>query len=308
MKTFRLFSLVALAATACWTNPPIVEDGFIDTNGTTLYYKTKGTGEPIVVLHGGPGFDHQQFLPFIWELSTDYKVILYDQRGTGLSSGPVDSASITIDNFIEDLEGIRRAFDIEKMNLLGHSWGGILAMHYGIRHPDKLRSLMLCSTAASIDSFNDMDEAKSRNWLPEDIERLESIAASEAFQNNDPQSIEQFWRTYFKAYFVDQSLVATMNLAFTDNTIQYSNAVAGYLLNSVGAFDLHGDLGVIQVPTLVIHGDSDPMPVSYAVRIHEAMPNSELVVAENSGHWLFIEATEQFRSSVDNFLRRVIYQ
>jgi proline iminopeptidase len=300
-----MVAALALAASASCTTPPTIEDGYIDTNGTMLYYKTMGTGEPIVVLHGGPGFDHQQFLPFIWELATDYKVILYDQRGTGLSSGPVDSASITIDNFIEDIEGIRRAFGIEGMNLLGHSWGGMLAMHYGIRHPDKLRSLVLCSTAASAESFGDMQEAKLRNWLPEDIERFESIAASEAFQNNDRQAIEEFWRVYFKAYFVDQALVAEMNLTFTDNTIQHSNAVAGHILNSVGAFDLHGELGVISAPTLVIHGDSDPMPVSYAERIHESMPGSQLVIAENSGHWLFIDATEQFRSSVAGFLERV---
>ena len=308
MRRITLLATLVLAVTTSCTNRPNLEDGFVDTNGTTLYYKTMGSGEPIVVLHGGPGFDHQQFLPFIWELSSDYKVILYDQRGTGLSSGPVDSASITIDNFIEDIEGIRRAFDIERMNLLGHSWGGILAMHYGISHPDRLKSLILCSTAASIQSFDDMDEAKMRNWLPEDIELIQSIAASEEFQNNDPEAIERFWRVYFRAYFVDPTLVETMNLTFTDNTIQNSNAVAGLILNSVGAFDLHEDLGVIDAPTLVIHGDSDPMPYEYAERIHESIPGSELVIAENSGHWLFVDATEQFRSSVDDFLRRVIRQ
>ena len=308
MRRVTLLATLVLVVTASCTNRPTIEDGFVDTNGTTLYYKTMGSGEPIVVLHGGPGFDHQQFLPFIWELSSDYKVILYDQRGTGLSSGPVDSASITIDNFIEDIEGIRRSFNIERMNLLGNSWGGILAMHYGIRHPDKLNSLILCSTAASVESFDEMREAITRNRLPEDNELLESIATSEEFQNNDPQAIEQFWRVYFKAYFVDQSLAATMNLTFTDNTIQHSDAVAGYILNSVGAFDLHEDLGVIEVPTLVIHGDSDPMPIEYAERIHESIPSSELVIAENSGHWLFVDATERFRSSVDSFLRRVIHQ
>ena len=198
VRRITLLATLVLAVTASCTNRPNLEDGFVDTNGTTLYYKTMGSGEPIVVLHGGPGFDHQQFLPFIWELSSDYKVILYDQRGTGLSSGPVDSASITIDNFIEDIEGIRRAFDIERMNLLGHSWGGILAMHYGISHPDRLKSLILCSTAASIQSFDDMDAAKMRNWLPDDIELIQSIAASEGFQNNDPEAIERFWRVYFR--------------------------------------------------------------------------------------------------------------
>jgi proline iminopeptidase len=223
-----------------------------------------------------------------------------------MSSGPVDSASITIDNFVEDLDGLRRAFGIEKLNLLGHSWGGILAMYYGIRHPDKLRSLILCSTAASFEVFAEMREAVARNRLPEDSLLLESIVATEEFHGNDAGAVERFWRVYFKAYFVDQSLATTMNLTFAYNTIHNSSAVAAHILNSIGDFDLHADLGVIEVPTLIIHGVADPMPVRYAERIHESIPGSELVLVENAGHWIFIEAREQFRVSVDDFLRRVI--
>lgn len=279
-----------------------IEEGFKEVNGTRLYYRSKGSGEPIVVLHGGPGFDHQQFLPFIDGLADKYQVILYDQRGTGLSAGPVDADSITIENFIEDIEGIRKAFQIEKLNLLGHSWGGILALHYAIRHPERLKSLILASTAASVDCFEQMQANIAKRRSVQDSELIESIAKSEAFTAGDPQTIEKFWRVYFRAYFVDPSLSDKMNLTFTENTIKHSNAVAGFILKSVGAFDLHDDLKVIKCPTLILHGDSDPMPAEYARKIHSSIKGSKLVILEKSGHWIFVDAEEEFRANIDKFL------
>ncbi|MHC4243437.1 MAG: hypothetical protein ACYSU4_13605, partial [Planctomycetota bacterium] len=82
-----------------------IEEGLIRVNKAQLYYKAMGHGEPIIVIHGGPGFDHIHMLPF-GELASDYKVIFYDQRATGNSTGSVDSNSITVDNFVEDLEGL----------------------------------------------------------------------------------------------------------------------------------------------------------------------------------------------------------
>ncbi len=297
-------SLVALASLSC-NSTPTIEEGFLEVNGASLFFKTMGSGEPLVVLHGGPGFDHRQFLPYIWELAEQHKVILYDQRGTGLSSGPVNAESISIDTFIADIEAVREAFGIEKMNLLGHSFGGILAMHYGIRHPDNLRSLVLASTAASHESFDEMRTRYQADRLPEDAALLEEIYSSDDYQAGDPQAIENFWRVFFKPYFADQSLVSKMDLTFTENTIKNSNTVAGHILESIGEFDLHGDLQAIHCPTLIIHGEADPMPVEYAERIHDSIAGSELVTLAGSGHWIFVDATEAFTSSVLEFLATV---
>jgi proline iminopeptidase len=96
-----------------------------------------------------------------------------------------------------------------------------------------------------------------------------------------------------------------LDLEFTENTINNGNAVAGYLLQSIGDFDLHDELRVIRTPTLILHGDSDPMPVAYAERIHASIEGSELVIARDSGHWLFVDATETFRTSILAFLESV---
>ncbi len=295
--------LFALFSLSCG-DPRTTEEGFFDVNGTRLFYKTMGSGEPIVVLHGGPGFDHRQFLPYIWGLAEHNKVFLFDQRGTGLSSGPVDASSISIDNFIADIEGIRVTLGIEKMNLLGHSWGGILAMYYGIRHPENLKTLVLASTSASFESFAEMRANYEADRLPEDAALMQEIYSSNDYQNGDPQAVEKFWRVYFKPYFPDQSLAAKMDLQFTENTIKNANDVAGHIFASTGEFDLHADLQSIHCPTLVIHGASDPMPVKYAEMIHASISGSELVIVEGAGHWLFVDATDEFVSSVRDFLAR----
>ncbi|MCP4727297.1 MAG: alpha/beta hydrolase [bacterium] len=134
---------------------------------------------------------------------------------------------------------------------------------------------------------------------------LQEIASSDAFTNGDPETYTRFWQIFFKPYFPDQSFASKMDLIFTENTIKYSNAVANYLFREIGAFDLHEDINTIRSPVLVIHGDSDPMPARYAEMIHENIPGSELVIAENCGHWLFVDATEQFRNSIFEFLGNI---
>jgi proline iminopeptidase len=301
----RVTTALALIASTSCSGAPAPEEGYLSMNGASIFYRSKGAGDPIVVLHGGPGFDHRQFLPFIWELADRHRVILYDQRGTGLSSCPIDTTSISIDTFVADIEEIRKSFGIERINLLGHSWGGILAKYYGIRHPDRLRSLILCSTTASKDSFAEMRATYEAARLPEDAELLKEIVASDEYKHQDPQAIEKFWRVFFKPYFPDQSLVSEMDLLFTENTIRNGNAVADHLFQSIGEFNLHEDLASITSPTLVIHGDSDPLPVECAHRIHRSIKDSELVIVPNSGHWLFVDATETFRSSILDFLARI---
>ena len=146
---FALFSLsLVLAFTSGCENRNTVyfEEGTKKVNGAELYYKIMGSGEPIVILHGGPGLEHTYFLPQMGELAKNYKLIFYDQRTSGGSISSTDSSSITLGNFVEDLEGIRKAFDLDKMNLLGHSWGGMLAMFYATKYPENLNSLMLISS------------------------------------------------------------------------------------------------------------------------------------------------------------------
>jgi len=252
-----------------------IDEGYINIGETSLYYKIIGTGEPLLVLHGGPGFDHQILMPYIGKLGLYHKVIQYDQRGSGLSKGPVDATSINIHNFVEDIEIIRKRLNIDKLNLVGVSWGGILAMFYSIKYPENLNSLILFSTAASSELLYKMYPAMNKNRTPEDDELIKSISKSEGFQRKDPEILEKFYRTFCKAQFVDQSLASKINMT------------------------------VINCPTLIMHGKKDPLPLEAAEKIHSMIPNSELIIFNNSGHWIFIEEEDKFYKTVNEFLAKV---
>lgn len=270
-----------------------------------MYYKTIGKGEPLIVLHGGPGFDHQHLLPNIGNLGKDYKVVLYDQRGSGMSTGPVDSASINVDRFVEDIEIIRKQLGVEKINLSGVSWGGVLALFYGVKYHDKLNSLVLFSTAASAEMLFKIYPALNKKRTKEDSELLEELKNSDGYKNNEPKVLEEFFSVFFKAYFADQSLASKIDVVINENTAKNHWAIDNFILASLGNFDLHNQLNVIDCPTLIMHGRQDPMPLEAAVQINENIPNSELVVFENSGHFIFLEEEEKFNSTVLEFLSKI---
>jgi proline iminopeptidase len=94
-----------------------------------------GEGHPVFVLHGGPSFDHNYLLPDMDRLAGTLRVIYYAQRGRGLSADGVEPGDVTMESEVEDLDAIRRSLGLDAVALIGHSWGGLLAMYYAIAYP-----------------------------------------------------------------------------------------------------------------------------------------------------------------------------
>ena len=117
-----------------------------DVNGTSLYYEVVGSGNPLLIMHGGLGFDHTYFRPWIDSLAEDSKLVFYDHRGNGRSdrSKPLDD--VYHSTWADDANALREHLGIEKMVLMGHSYGGVLALHYALRYPETLSGLILATT------------------------------------------------------------------------------------------------------------------------------------------------------------------
>jgi proline iminopeptidase len=136
------------------SNPPASRQGFVPVRGAELFYREIGQGQPVVILHGGPDFDHTYLLPDMDRLSDLFRLIYYDQRGRGRSARNVQPEDVTMRSEVEDLEEVRKYFRLESIAILGHSWGGTLAMEYAIRHPGRVSHLILLNTApASAEDF-----------------------------------------------------------------------------------------------------------------------------------------------------------
>jgi proline iminopeptidase len=143
----RLLALLALCPfSRLMAGKYPLTEGFADANGLLIYYLDVGTGEPLVILHGGPGASHEYLLPYLLPLARSNRLIFIDERGSGRSQKIEDPSGYTVENMVEDVEGVRVSLGLGKINLLGHSYGGVLAQAYALKYQDNLNHLMLCST------------------------------------------------------------------------------------------------------------------------------------------------------------------
>ena len=129
-------------------------EGSVQREGFTLHYRTVGSGAPLLLLSGGPGFEVNYMSGIARELGSSYKCILLEQRGTGRSRPPNPTpAQMTLKLSVEDVEAVRASLNIDRLIILGHSWGGMLAMAYAVAHPDRVESLILVDSGGMDLSF-----------------------------------------------------------------------------------------------------------------------------------------------------------
>ena len=301
-----MLALAAVAISACGepSGGPPTEGTLLQVNGTELYVKRIGSGEPIVVVHGGPMLEHGYLLPHLSSLADTYELIFYDQRLSGRSASHVDSASVRIATFVDDIEEIRRSLDLERIHLMGHSWGGLLAMHYAIEYQENLQSLVLLnSMSAASEIWQEEERLLAQRFTAADSVERQAIRETDAFANQEPDAIAQLLRLSFRLQFHDTSMVNGLQLYvpedYSDRSMQF-----GYMMVDLMGFDLHDDLTAVTVPTLILYGSDEPATELGGARLHDRMPNSEWVVIENAGHFPFIEQPAAFTDAVRRFLDR----
>src|SRR5260370_3854595 len=144
-----------------------IEEGFADANGLLIYYLQVGAGQPLIILHGGPGASHDYLLPYLRPLTRDNRLIFIDERGAGRSQKIEDPSGYTVENMVEDVEGVRVSLGLGKINLLGHSYGGVLAQAYALKYQDNLSHLILCSTFHSTAKMNAVFQKELQVMSPE---------------------------------------------------------------------------------------------------------------------------------------------
>src|SRR5262249_2659008 len=122
---------------------------FVTVNGAKLWYETEGKGEPVLLIAGGPGDSHVFFHPFFSVLSNSYRLIYFDAFGCGKSDRAKVATDYSFDRDVEDIEGLRKALNLGQMNLVGHSYGGMVAIAYALKYPQSVKRLILSSTLYS---------------------------------------------------------------------------------------------------------------------------------------------------------------
>ena len=271
-----------------------------EINGTKLFVKTMGKGEPIVLVHGGPGLNYLYFLPQFKELAKHYKLIFYDQRASGKSSADVDSSSITMDNFVKDLEGIRKLFGLKKMNLFGHSWGGLVAMYYAFRYPQNLKSLVLSNTTPASSLYRDaIFFTLSHRATKKEGEEYRKITSTKGYKDKDPVVLAKFYKILFAPSFYNKKYIDSLNIILPPDNEKKNKLLS---LLPLFKYDITGQLQFIKCPTLIITGDYDIMPPKANISIHKNIINSKLVTLKNCGHFPFVEDKHKYFKVLEDFL------
>lgn len=315
-------SLVALPAVAL---PSVaqgdqvypVQDGFVDANGVMIYYTMMGRGEPLLILHGGPGASHDYFLPYLLPLARHHKVIFIDERGSGKSQKLEDRSAYTIENMVEDVEAVRQGLGLGKISLLGHSYGGALAQAYALKYQRNLSRLILASTWSSSAAMNQVFVRMKQNMTPELRERIDRMEAKGLFGGKD----------YEKNRYTNEYMIAAWGEGYFPY-VYHNRPDPNYDPTALGnAWDLyremwgeHGEfiidgnlksveytdrLGSIKVPTLMVVGEHDECEPALSQTMHEKIAGSKMVVLPNSGHMTFVDQTGMFIKTVDEFLGSV---
>jgi len=294
-------SLLLPAASLACPAAPSGPGATFQAPGATIWYEVRGraTGKPLVVVNGGPGFDHTYMLcSDAWDvLARNRRVVFYDQRGTGRSGPLRKGQSCTLADQVSDLEALRAHLHVESMDLLGSSWGGYLVMAYAVRHPDRVAHLVIADSASP--KWTDT-EFIFKYIYPEALERQGALDfADAAFA--DSAAARTSLREYFGMLFVsaekrDEFLAGL-------NRYQLSRPVNVALDGELGRYDMWPMLPALHMPTLVLTGRFDiNVAPSTAWKIHKAIPNSRWEVFEHSGHLPYFEEPEKFVSVTEAFL------
>lgn len=283
-----------------------VSEGTKEINGTTLYHKTIGEGDPIMVLHGGPGLFHDYLLPHYEELAREgYQLIFYDQRGSGKSAFPKDTSTLRKDVFVEDLEGMRKAMGLEKMTILGHDWGALLGMYYASKYPEKVNKMILSNpTPVTNEMYNKAYSNKLNKRSDSLNKQIVAIMNTEKFKNRDPEVFKKAFLLREKTNIAnpDNLESAFSNLEFTKETAEHYMLVGDIMDKHFWDYDLRDSLKNITAPVLIIHGDIDNIPFEATQQISENLPDNTVRVLKKAGHYPHAEVPKEFSDAVDHFL------
>jgi proline iminopeptidase len=279
------------------------EEGFTTTTGSPLYWAKYGRpGAPkLLVLHGGPGADHRYLLPQMLHLGEKHDLLFYDQRGGGSSRADA-RIPITWKTHVEDLGAIVEEFGLVPLSIVGYSWGAMLGLLYAIEqrvNPHLLapERMALISPGPLTREYRRQFEAEfARRQQSPELQRMRDELAASGLREKDPEAHRQrAFELGVAGYFSDPRRA-------TDHTpFRVVGRVQESVWESLGDFDLISDLQGIKIPSIIVSGRDDPIPLASSSEAASALGTS-LVVLDECGHVPYVEQPQGLFRALDPFL------
>jgi proline iminopeptidase len=283
-------------------------EGTVQVPGGNVWYKIvgDGPGTPLLLLHGGPGAGHDYLEP-LGALGDERPVVFYDQLGCGKSDIPDDPSLWIIERFVEEVGAVRKALGMERVHVLGQSWGGWLAIEYMLSKPAGIVSLTLCNTNASAHGFE--ASAKGRvAGLPEEVRSV--IERCEADGTTDSEEYQGASFTFMQAHvcraaeWPDYLMRTAANVGASPVYGHMWGPSEFTMTGTLAGWDRRASLGEIKAPTLVVSGPYDEATEELADELVAGISGAEKQMMPDTSHTPWIENPDAFFSVLRDFLRR----
>jgi len=294
--------LVASAQTLPSSADPLqTGEHMVELNGVNLWYKVAGTGPVCVMPTPAWGLGSDFYFRSLQSMEKLFTVVYLDSRGTGRSGAGAAPTDHTWGHLVGDLEALRKHLKHERWWMMGHSEGGMQVLHYVCDHPDRVEGMVLLDTAGAWDDAQERDLAMRINQRKGQPQFDAAVKAMEMGKKPD-QGMLDFLKSILPLYWSDPRAAEPFS-AVVDAITVSDAAMAARDASKRFPFDLEDRLKTIQTPALIVVGEDDFIcSVEAARRLHLALPNSKLLVIEESGHFPWMEQPAAFETHVTEFL------
>ncbi len=285
--------------------PPPRAQGFTTSTPVPLYWVEYGdpAAPPILMLHGGPAASHEYLLPQMLALAEDHRLVTYDQRGGGRSRYDDDRAVIGWHDQVEDVARVAAELHVSPLTIVGYSWGGLLAMLYAIEaaagrvQPPPARLALIDPAPITRPARLAFEQELARRQASPEVAALRAELQAGGLRERDPDAYRhRAFEISVAGYFADPARARDLTPFRVTGRVQQS------VWQSLGDYHLRGALASVRVPTLVLHGRQDPIPLASSEEAARAL-GATCVVIEDSGHVPYVEQPEQLFPPLRAFLR-----
>jgi proline iminopeptidase len=285
--------------------PPPRESGFTTTTTHPLYWARwgKAGGPVLLMVHGGPGAHHDYMLPQMLALADQHDLVFYDQRGGGQSKTD-GRDTITWETHVDDLGRVARELAGESPTLVGYSWGGLLSMLYAAAAradqtgtlPAVARLVLMAPASATSEYRRQFEENFARRQDTPWVHAQRAELAGSGLRERDPDAYrKRGFELSVAGYFANPEAARDLTPFRVTSRVQQS------VWESLGDFDVRPTIRSLRIPSLVLHGSADPIPVDSSRDIAEAL-GAQLVVLDGCGHVPYVECSDALFSAMRRFL------
>lgn len=290
---------------------PVREGYLVTSDSARLFYRVLGDGpDTLIAIHGGPGGDMEGIVADFAPLIAHHRVIFYDQRGGGRSELPTDTTRLVVQRQIADLDEVRRHFRLQKVTLVAHSYGPLLAASFALAHPSAVARMVFFGAIPPrlgdlwkrIDqTFNARLDSAQRERLADAERRMTDL------QSDVRQACRDYWAIALRPRLAEPDrtlpLLKLDLCAAEPAALRYSwNTTDRVVMASYGNWDLRERLRRLKVPTLVVHGEAEMIPMDMVEEWVASLPHAQMLRVPRAAHFPYVERPELVWPAVERFL------